>query len=214
MPRIDFALEAKGPPRVAVSWELVDDKFTVVVDKKQQGDPGTRAELLAGRQYRFPDGKFLIVQLIPGVAADEASADRVHAWLDGRELEPIRGIGARDRVRNTSTLLFIIGALDLLFAWLLIARIGFSFDSLPRAFVTGALFVLLGWGVLRQSTLAARLALIVAGIDMMLSLRNYATIGAGLGIALTLVSRTLLIFSLLNTIGALRELKELRESKS
>ncbi|MDF2440241.1 MAG: hypothetical protein JWN98_1225, partial [Abditibacteriota bacterium] len=166
MQRIDFALEAGAAPRVAVTWDMIGDQFSVVVDKKQQGDPGTRQELLAGRQFRFPDGKLLIVQLVPaatsaGTAADAPSADtatdmdsttgtptgRVHAWLDGRELEPIYGIGERERVRNTSTLLFLIGALDLLFAWLLIARIGFSFESLPRAFVTGSLFVLLGWGV-------------------------------------------------------------------
>jgi len=62
--------------------------------------------------------------------------------------------------------------------------------------------------------LAARLALIVAGIDMMLSLRNYAALGAGVGIALTFLSRTLLIFSLLNAISALHELKELRARKA
>ena len=129
MPCERYALDAKGPARLEVSWasEFIqyEKDLTIRLDDEVIGTFPSREDLLTGQQLRLPDGTVLAIQL-----------DHNKRLLLLHESRPLPG--TPDPLRDlkwTYAMFFLLGALRLLQGLWLILLQGKSFTvNLSPAF--------------------------------------------------------------------------------
>jgi hypothetical protein len=224
MERKYFALEPGGPPRIGVIYEMIGGEFIVTFDKRQTR-PGTREELAAGKWYRTPDGIRLWIQSQPPEPAPVSEDDeeegrpprrpvpQVQVLRDGEPLPEVQSVIPHEHIRHAASLLLLVGALDMFLGFWLMRLITASAPGIPRPFITGIVFLFCGWSLWRQKMGAARLGIIVAGLDLVISL-TMAFGGGGSGVLFTVIARSLVIWALLRALESYRRLLDARHAAS
>jgi hypothetical protein len=212
MERKYFALEPGGPPRISVFYEMIGGEFVVSFDKRQ-AKPGTREELAAGKYYRAPDDSRIFVQTLPlettaSTPNGQPPVPQLQVLRDGKPLPEVRDVLAREQIRNTVGLLGLVGVLDLFLGlWLMRLVLEQSAPGVPRPLITGAILVACAWAIWHHKMWAARVAIMVAGLDLVVSLMM-ALRGGGSGVLLTIIARTVVILMLLRALESFREIQE------
>src|SRR5690349_9384101 len=89
MPKQTFALEAGGEKRLEVSWGGMFKNTTVSLDGNSIGVIPDQKALLAGQEFRLPDGSTIKVQLVRSFISTELRVFRNGQPLPGSASDPL-----------------------------------------------------------------------------------------------------------------------------
>ena len=205
MPTKRFALQPGEPERLEVSWKFNWKQLSLSLDGTRVGEVETSKELRAGRSFALPDGTTLEVKL------RQSPFPELELLRNGK---PVPGSGADPQARLAMAygLVFFVAGLSValgviaeLFAIDLLRSLGMGVGSI----MTGAVYAVLGYFVVRRSMLALITAIVLFALDGVLGV--VMAVEQGLSPpAGGLITRILLLYLMIRGVPAIRALKQAR----
>ena len=202
MPKQTYALEKNGPKRLELSWKMGWKDLTVKFDDREIGVIPDQKALKEGQAFSLPDGSTLHVQLIQKLPAVELQILRDGKPLPGSASDP----GQKHKIAYG--ILFFLGVLNTLlglaaalFEVELLQNIGIGWG----AALMGLIWLVLGFFVMRRSSLALIIALVLYLRDSLATL--YFSFEAGGNPTTQLIIRAAFVYGLYQGISAIQELK-------
>lgn len=208
MPTKKFALRDGGPDEIEVSWRGVWKDVTVKHQEQVLGTLSGTKEMKAGREFPLRDGSVLGVKLHQGIGGAELQLSRDGQPLPGSSADP------RERVKLAAGIVFFVAALNLLlglaavvFRIDLLAEIGIGIGSI----VTGVIYLGLGVGVRRASTVALVLAIALFAIDGLASVAMAVAAGGNPPTG-AIVARIFFLVPMVRALGATKAARALNQA--
>jgi hypothetical protein len=171
MPTQEFALDGAGSRRVQVVQEtdLSRGNLTVLLDRRMIGSL-SQVELLTGREFPLTDGSALKVQVVNNQVQVLRNNEPLLPYAKPKLVLPAP---IRNRFLLACGVVFLIGGLNTVIG--LVSTLSQNPPSVLAGFdltnlVVGMLFLLLGFFVVRKSTLALGVAITIYGLDAILGL--------------------------------------------
>lgn len=203
MPKQSYALETGGEKRLDISWKGAFKNVDVVLDGQSIGVIPNQKVLSQGQEFPLEDGSTLKVRLNRNLMSTELQVTRDDQPLPGSASDP------KTRFKNAYLIVYFIAGLNLLLGLLasvfnvaLLQELGIGFGSI----LLGLVFLVLGFFVQRQSSLALILAIVAFIADSLLGVVLSVLQGATPGIAGLLV-RVLLLVPMFQGVPAIKALK-------
>jgi hypothetical protein len=197
MPKKSFAIERDEEKRLTVTWKSFWKNFTIKFDGEVIGTISSQKELEKGQSFQLPDGSLLDVKL----ARTLMSAD-LQLLRNGKPL-PGSGSDPRTKLKQSYGFIyfvggfnFILGLIAILFQVEFLYEIGMGFYSI----IVGTIFLILAFFVQKRSKLALILALLLYGLETVL------TVFGGL-LAAGVIVRILFIIYMWQGFKAIKELR-------
>jgi len=195
MPKRSFPFEQGGMERVTISWKMFWKNFTIEFDGNLVGTIPNQKDLQKGQTFELPDGSSLEVKL-----ARTWSSTVLQILRNGKPL-PGSGSDPRMRLKQSYGILYFVGGINLILG--LIALL-FQVDFLlaigmgEYSIIVGGIYLLSAFFVQRRSKIALAFALVVYGLETILSLMNGVTSGV--------IIRIFFIVFMWQGFGAIKEL--------
>lgn len=203
MPKQSYALEPGGKNRVDISWKGGFNNVDVVLDGQSIGVIPNQKTLLQGQEFLLEDGSTLKVQLNRSLMSTELQVTRDGQPLPGSASDP------HTRHKNAYLIVYFIAGLNLLLGLLasvfnvaLLQDLGIGFGSI----ILGLIYLVLGFFVQRQSSLALIMAIVLFITDSLYGVVLSVLQGGSPGIA-GLVVRILILVPLFQGVPAIKALK-------
>jgi hypothetical protein len=203
MPKKQFAIESDGEHQLELTWGSFWRDFTVYLDGAPIGELSPR-ELRTGQSFLLPGGSELKVRLRQSLLAAELEVLQDGRPLPGSATDPIQ------RVRQATTVIFIIGGFNLLLGivgifveteWMSLLGAGWG------TAVFGIFLLILGWLVKqRHSQPALITAIVIYLADSLLGMLTIIGAGDTPGIA-SIIIRAIFIIIMIQGAKALNEIK-------
>jgi len=205
MPKKQFILEENGRHTLELTWDSMWRNFTIhfdgaPIDKIEGSSKGMRT----GKTITLPDDSELSVKLKQNILAAELEVLRNGYPLPGSATHP------RQKLTQAYTIIFIIGALNLLLGlaglvstaeWVLLISAGWI------TAVFGLFILFLGWLVRAKQSLPALITAIFMYVaDGLLGVTAVIVSGSAPGVG-GLIVRVLFIVGMAQGIKALNEIK-------
>ncbi len=191
-----FALEKGGPRRLLLSWKISWRDMQIRLDGSLIGEIATQQELRQGHEFTLPDGSTLSVKLVNRMLWSELQVLRDGVPLPASQTDP------ETRLRASYGVLYFIAAINIvvglvaeIFQVELLQSMGLGFLSAG----IGAIYLVLGYFVMRRSMAALLIALVLFTLDTLLSLLSGFNIG--------IVMRIILLFYMAQGVRAILDLK-------
>jgi len=203
-----YALEKGGPKRLEISWKGSWKEFAIRLDGNVIGTIGDVENLKAGQEFILEDGSNLKVQLTRSFIFPHLQIYKDDWPVHSHGLKPAQMLS------YVYKLIFFFGGMNLalgLSGTLFHATLG----NLPPAgllsVLLGGLFLVLGFLVIRRSTIALAIAMAILTLDVILTIffpPNLPRFALVIGI----VFRILILLVMVQGFGAVKALKQSKSS--
>ncbi len=203
MPKIKYTIEKSGPKRLEISWKGNWQEFTIRLDGSIIGSIADHEQLKEGQEFLLEDGSCLKIQL-----QNRSIFSYPQISKDGQLLHP-SGLDPAKRLGNAYKLIFVIGGLNLAIGIILLFRIGLINSSAVslRSIVAGVVFLLLGFFVMRKSTIALTIAVVILAINVILAFIFPPDLTKFIFIV-AVIFRILILLAISQGYGAIKALKQ------
>jgi hypothetical protein len=149
MSSVDYSLELGGPKRLTLIW--AGSSLSILFDDKEIADVSATTEaLLKGHQITLPDNSVLSVQIVKQFLFPQLHINRDGVPIPNSPSDP------RKKIKSASVATFILGGLHILTGLALYSFV----SSMISAVIIGALFIILGF-VIRRESLWALAAVVI-----------------------------------------------------
>lgn len=204
MPSRTFALEPRGPKRLAVSWKRGWRDLEVKLDARPLLTIPTSKELKDGREVQVAAGQVLKVQLRQTFFGSDLLIS-----LNGR---PVPGTGPEARLATAYGTIYFIGGLSVVIGVLtelvsvqVLQQLGFGWASIAE----GAIFLGLGlWVHKRRSFVGLTLAVGLFALDTVIGAVTVASQTGGSPPTGAMVVRILFLVYMARGFGAIKDLRD------
>ena len=205
MPTQRYALESGGDKRLEVSWKGMWKNFTITLGGNVVGTIAGQKELKAGQDFELPDGSVLHVQLVQKFSSTELQTLRDGEPLPGSASDPEQQLkAAYGIIFFVAGLNIVLGAIAALFEVEFLYAIGIGWSSI----IFGAIFLVLGFFVKRESVAALILAIAIFALDGIVGF--FLAVGQGAMPTGGIVARIILLIPMVQGVGAIRTIKQQR----
>jgi hypothetical protein len=206
MPKQQFALEKGGNKRLELSWKGGWRNFTVKLDGQEVGKIDGQKSLKEGRTFTLNDGSTLSIKLKTGLSSE------LQVLRDGKPL-PGSASDPRQKLSNATGVIIFVGGLGLvlgliaaLFEVDLLLGLGFGWGSV----IFGAIVTGLGFLTKKENLAALWAAIILYGLDSILSI--ISAVGVGANPVTGLIVRLFFLAAMYQGIGAIKALRIERQT--
>jgi hypothetical protein len=203
-----FAIEPNGEKRLIIAWKGVWNQVTIFLDKKWIGTIPDKKALTSGREFSLPDGSSIKVLL-----------DNKNGLNVLRNGQPLSGSATDPGTQRKSAYVLsygiiyfvalstlVLGLVNLIFHPAILEQLG---NGLYQV-VFGLVFLALGFFVQKKSHTALILAILIYGLDGLVTLISMISQGSILWISV-LMMRILFITPMIKGLDAIQELNKKRK---